>query len=289
MKNKADSALLFLGLNFLWSWSFWGVAILLGEPIDQSITMILMALGGLGPLISTLFLLFAVNSSSYRREYVSRLFDPRRIPLKWGVIILLFTPALTLIAFLLSAGLLGTPLILNTSSEFLGRSLGGFIWLLVFTFFFGPFPEEAGWRGYALDRLQKDHSALTASLLLGAVWALWHLPLVFIQGTYQSSLGIGSPIFWRYMLSIVAEAVFITWVYNHTQRSALAAVLFHFVTNLNPIEGILANRKVGAAYLASEETLWLLFGIRVLAAVVIVWIWGARTLAKERKLSSESS
>ena len=286
MKNKADSALLFLGLNFLWSWSFWGVAILLGEPIDQLITMLLMALGGVGPLISTLVLLFAVNSSSYRKEYVSRLFDPRRIPLKWALIILLFTPALTLIAFLLSAVLFKTPLILNTSGEFLSRSFGGFAWLLVFTFFFGPFPEEAGWRGYALDRLQKNHTALSASLVLGVVWALWHLPLLFIEGTYQSSLGIGSLLFWRYMLSIVAEAVFITWVYNHTQRSTLAAVLFHFVTNLNPIEGIFANHKVGAAYLASEEALWLLFGLRLLAAVVIVWICGARTLAKDINSSS---
>ena len=54
------------------------------------------------------------------------------------------------------------------------------------------FIEELGWRGYVLDRLQEKRSALVSSLILGVVWSLWHLPLFFVQGSYQAGLGVGT-------------------------------------------------------------------------------------------------
>ena len=50
---------------------------------------------------------------------------------------------------------------------------------------FGPLPEELGWRGYAQDRFQSRYNALVSSLVIGAGWALWHIPLYFIAGTFQ--------------------------------------------------------------------------------------------------------
>lgn len=64
--------------------------------------------------------------------------------------------------------------------------------LVFFTFWFGPLPEELGWRGFALDRLQRRTTALRASLILGTLWALWHLPLFYMPGTYQAGLGAGT-------------------------------------------------------------------------------------------------
>lgn len=102
---------------------------------------------------------------------------------------------------------------------------------VVMTFALGPFPEELGWRGYALDRLQARRTALGASLLLGMAWAAWHLPLFFVKGSYQNGLGFGSAGFWLYGLTAVSASVLLTFVYNSNDRSVLSAILLHFVLN----------------------------------------------------------
>jgi membrane protease YdiL (CAAX protease family) len=101
-----------------------------------------------------------------------------------------------------------------------------------FTFLFGPFPEELGWRGYALDGLQERKSVLVSSLILGTIWAIWHIPLFFMRGTFQSELGFGSIAFWQFMGSAILISIFFTWIYNNNNRSILSAMLFHFSINL---------------------------------------------------------
>lgn len=72
----------------------------------------------------------------------------------------------------------------------------------------GPIPEELGWHGYALAGLQVRFSALWASLVLGVIWALWHVPLYFIEGTYQAEeVGWLTQRFWVFMMSIVFESI----------------------------------------------------------------------------------
>ena len=85
-----------------------------------------------------------------------------------------------------------------------------------------PMGEEIGWRGYALPRLQAIRSALGASLILGLLWGLWHLPLYLTYGHPLSEVFLG----W-YLLDIIADAVLFTWVYNNTRGSLLLMLLFH--------------------------------------------------------------
>jgi uncharacterized protein len=98
-------------------------------------------------------------------------------------------------------------------------------------FLFGPLPEEMAWRGFALDGLQSRLNALSSSLILGLAWTVWHLPLFFIQGSYQQGLGMGTPLFWLYMLDKIPQSIWMTWIYNNNRRSTLSAVLFHFMVN----------------------------------------------------------
>jgi uncharacterized protein len=88
-------------------------------------------------------------------------------------------------------------------------------------------PEELGWRGYALPRLQSRWNALVASLILGAVWALWHAPLWFIPGLFFGDLS-----FPLYAVETVAMAVVFTWIYNSSGGSVLLAMLMHASVNL---------------------------------------------------------
>jgi hypothetical protein len=89
-------------------------------------------------------------------------------------------------------------------------------------FFTGGGNEEWGWRGFALDRLQLRWSPLVASLILGVIWGLWHLPLFFIAYTGQFHMSLAA-----FLLAAPALSVLHTWVYNGSGRNLLAAWLFH--------------------------------------------------------------
>jgi hypothetical protein len=100
--------------------------------------------------------------------------------------------------------------------------LGSFLPLLII----GPLSEEFGWRGYALGRLQTRWNALTSSLILGLVWAFWHLPLFMMVGTSQHELDIP---FMGFLIQMMASSILYTWLYNNTQRSLWSAVLLHWL------------------------------------------------------------
>lgn len=87
--------------------------------------------------------------------------------------------------------------------------------------------EETAWRGYALPRLQRRFSPLSASLVLGVLWGCWHLPLFFIPGTFQSDIP-----FEGFIVSALATSVVIGWLFNRTRGSVLIVSLFHGFTDV---------------------------------------------------------
>jgi membrane protease YdiL (CAAX protease family) len=93
---------------------------------------------------------------------------------------------------------------------------------LGFIILFGGGLEEPGWRGYLLPALQETYSPLTAGLIVGVVWAGWHLPLVFIPGTIQHTLRLG-----LYLLQLVELSILLTWLTNRSDGSVLPAILLH--------------------------------------------------------------
>ena len=98
----------------------------------------------------------------------------------------------------------------------------------------GPVGEEFGWRGYVLPRMQSKYGPLTASLVIGSIWGIWHLPSFFaplgVLGALVSALGLGFIV--PYTLGTIANTVFITWLYNKSKASALiAGIVWHAATN----------------------------------------------------------
>ena len=126
--------------------------------------------------------------------------------------------------------------------------------------------EELGWRGYALPRLLARRSALAASLILGLLWGLWHLPTFFVPGTPQHGLPISA-----FLLLTMAYSVLFTWIYLHTGGSVLLATLFHGAINLS--QGLLLGG------LDPARTYWLLAAVYGLAALVLA-SGSARTLGE---------
>jgi uncharacterized protein len=111
--------------------------------------------------------------------------------------------------------------------------------------------EEIGWRGFALPHLQKRHNALHATLIVGTLWGLWHLPLFFLAGPMSEY-----PFLW--FTSIAAAAFIYTWIYNSTKGSILLVALFHglgnifgaFIPGVSPVAYALLNCVVAIVLIA---------------------------------------
>ena len=69
------------------------------------------------------------------------------------------------------------------------------------------------------------------SLIFGVIWSLWHLPLIFIEGTYHAGLMINPLFVVNFFVSAVPMGFIITWVYLASDRSILACIIYHFVVN----------------------------------------------------------
>lgn len=105
--------------------------------------------------------------------------------------------------------------------------------------------EEIGWRGFALPYLQRRWNALKASLLLGAVWALFHLPIFFVQGdSILGSQNVMNPL--AFLIEVLAGAILMTWLFNNTQGSLLIAYLYHAAVNTWTTEVFLTNNTASA-------------------------------------------
>jgi membrane protease YdiL (CAAX protease family) len=256
----------FLIITYGFSWSFWIPCALLGWNFNEIPASVLFYLGGLGPPLAGILLVYVTRGKDGHRDYWRRVFEVKRIGLIWYAVILLATPILTSLALLGDILGGGSWSQYETVTPFIAKPWS-LIPSLALTLLFGPLPEEMGWRGYALDRLQTQHNALIASLILGLIWAIWHLPLFFIAGTYQNGLGVGTRAFWLFMAAIIPESILITWLYNNTKRSILAAVLFHTMINFTGELFTLSGRA---------EIVFVL--LLYITTAVVTKIWGYRTL-----------
>jgi membrane protease YdiL (CAAX protease family) len=264
--SKWSSVWVYFAVAFGVSWLIEIVLALLGIDLKTASGQALLALATSGPAIAAIGLTYLTQDKMGRRDYWLRIIDLRRISAGWYLVIFLLPPALYGLAALLDV-------LTGGSGAAWGKQVGQFIVhppYLIITLFLAPFLEELGWRGYALDRLQLRWSALVSSLILGILWALWHLPIFFIKSTYQYSLGVGSLAFWTYMISIVPLAFFFTWIFNNNGRSTLSAILLHVMFN-----------TTGELFSITERAYTYFVVLEFVAAIAITMIWGARTMRRQ--------
>jgi CAAX protease family protein len=134
----------------------------------------------------------------------------------------------------------------------------------------GPLQEEFGWRGYALPRLQMRFNALVSSIILGGIWWLWHLPLVFVPGKFMADNLL---LFGLLMFQIVLVSVLFTWINNNCDGSVFAALLLHTSMNWS-IWVLMPSMQVNAV----EIGVTILLVMIVVAAVL--FIFGAARLTR---------
>lgn len=264
---KAHALLAYIGLTFGLTWPLM-LAEVLGSWGVISFRLSLAGAGLLltlpiayGPTIAALIMTGVISGKAGRRALLGRLLI-WRVGWQWYAAAL-FLPALVSVgAVALHTLRGGTPVALPT---FTGEMLLTFpVALIVRGLFNG---EEIGWRGFALPHLLQRWNALTASLLLGGVWALFHLPIFFVQGAsvLGSQTDMNPLIF---LIDVVAGAILMTWLFNNTSGSLLIAYLYHAAVNTWTSEVFRTN--------VIDGTL-----ITVILAVIVVVIYGPAHLTRK--------
>ncbi|MDF2685764.1 MAG: Abortive infection protein, partial [Clostridia bacterium] len=198
---------------------------------NNIITKILYMLAGIAPSATGIILVCINNDKDYRKDFWKRILNFKLISVKWYLIIFIVIPITSCIAILINY--------LFTSSfpdfkslENLIKNPFSILTFALYMLLFGPIAEEIGWRGYALDYLEKKFNWVSSSLILGFFWAFWHLPMFFIKGTYQYDLMNKSfLLFIDFYIAIFAVSIIMDWVYNNSKRSILSGILIHFCIN----------------------------------------------------------
>ncbi len=223
---------LYFIIVLLWSWIFWVPLAVSGKDVTAFPWFLILAAGGLGPPVSAIVLLYRYNDRTARSDYWKRVFDFRRIGGYWYLVIFLVPVVYSGLA-LFTGWLAGEPCPSFTAAKELLANPVGLLGFVFFILIYGPLPEELGWRGYALDGLQKRWSPLISSLILGVVWSVWHLPMFFMSGSLlAAAFPFNSISCWlAFGPGLLAESIIFTWIYNHTNRSILSAILFHLMIN----------------------------------------------------------
>ncbi|MCG5435407.1 CPBP family intramembrane glutamic endopeptidase [Micromonospora foliorum] len=225
--RQHDGLTTFWIVTFAWAFAFWLFAITLDEPAMTSPTLVPYLLGGFGPAIGAI----AVRIRRHRRRQPIPAHTVRlrlRPRLFWALPMLALASG-TVLAAVLLAEFLGGPALSLTEGRELIATAGGTVPFLISMLIGGPLAEEPGWRGTAYPRLRASMSRLHAGLLLGAAWAVWHLPLFFINGTLQSEFGLVSWSGLLFTLSVFPMALLTGYAYELAGVAASVAV--HFGVN----------------------------------------------------------
>ncbi len=259
--SESRSPLTFLLLVFVFSIPFWLIGAVAERflPEEMPMNLPISSLMVCSPIIAAVILVRREEGSDGVKKLLKRAFDYKRIKGKiWYVPILFLMPAMVVLEYGLMK-LMGVPLpdpqipVLMLPVSFA-------------VFFIAALVEEVGWQGYAIDPLQARWNALTASVILGIVWAVWHL-VPFIQMNRTPTW-----IAWQGISMVVARILYV-WLYNSTGKSVFATILFHAMHNVSTV----LLPSYGWHY-----DPFVAFIILAVAAALITFLWGPKTLAPDR-------
>lgn len=251
----------FVAVAFAISWAIWTPLVLRSADLRSSIAWALYYSGVIGPAAAAL--VCAALGSPVTPAALLRRLTRFRVPLAWYATALLLPFAIRGLAIAIVG-------LFDDSWRLAVRPAEAIGTVLVLMILLVPF-EEIGWRGYALPLLQQRHTPLVSSIILGVIWALWHLPLAWASIGYQQS---DEP--WRYMawftVTIIPISCLITWLFNRTAESVPVVTVLHIAINLADFVLVLPAR-IGELVLVATSALTAIF-------VAVAWFGGRSKLRR---------
>ena len=180
----------------------------------------------LGPVVAGFVMTAVVAGRAGVKQLLRRLVLWRVSP-RWYLLAFVGMPALYLL------GLALVPGAFSSVSLPLSTLLLLPVFFVVLLVTGGPLLEEPGWRGFALPRLQLRWGPLVGTLILGVLWAGWHVPQYFTPVFAATNGGLNVPGVAIFVVGAVSFSVIITWAFNHTKASLVIAILIHQCINFS--------------------------------------------------------
>ncbi|MFN2398632.1 MAG: CPBP family intramembrane glutamic endopeptidase [Gemmatimonadaceae bacterium] len=254
--------LTFFVVTYIVTWSLWFAA---GFMPIAGPRWLLFLLGTFAPGFVALWLTGRDSGRSEVAALLRRLID-WQVSARWYVFAISYMVVIKLVVALMHRATTGAwprfgdvPLYLMLAAA-IGSTLLG-----------GQTGEEIGWRGYALPRLAARFGLGVGSILLGVLWATWHLPLFFIPEA--STFGQSFPL---YLMQVMALSVAMAWLYSNTRGSLLPVMLMHAaVNNMKDIVPSAEPDATNPWALSHSLVAWL--------TVALLWLCAGYFLLRMRK------
>ena len=214
---RKHQVITFFVLTFAISWFLWIPNII----ITGGKMSLLTYAGGFGPFLSAMFVVWITEKMSGLRRWLRRIFT-LRINVLWYILGALLLPiGVVLFQFCLY-------LLWGGQADF-SNALPWWLYIinLPIVMLFAGGNEEPGWRGFALPKLLTKQNPLVASIILGIIWAAWHIPIFF----NPAWSGAGTPFVW-FLANTTGLSLIMTWLYYNSNRSIFPVMLFHQATNI---------------------------------------------------------
>lgn len=205
----------FFVMAFLFSWIA-VIPLLLNPSIPVEPFQILGAFAG--PTLSAMILITLAEGRHGMGIFLKR-YVQWRAGIGWWLIVLF---GILILLNIIAAIIIG-PSILVEFINNIGRILPTYLLTMIVGVILGPLWEEPGWRGFAFPRIQERYGPILASVVIGAMWALWHLP-GYVGGWMESN-------FLALLVYCIGFSIFAAWIYNNTRGSILLMILLHSSSN----------------------------------------------------------
>lgn len=263
----------FFALVYGVTWTWWiTVALLLPAPpaeAPEGFRGLLFLPGTVAPALVALALTARTEGQNAVRNLITRIFE-YRVAARWYLFAAGYTAAIEFAVAIVHRLVTGAwPMFGGQAIYVMALAIAVSMWIQA--------GEEVGWRGYALPRLAGRIGLGPASLLLGAIWASWHLPLFFIPGA--STTGQSFPV---YLIQVTALSVAMAWLYWRVNGSLLLPMLMHAA--VNNTKDIVPSAVSGASNvfsLSSSLVAWL--------TAVVMWVTAMYFLINMRGVTLEST
>jgi hypothetical protein len=247
---------LYLAVAFGMAWVLWAIGLLITHHKLSLPLFPVLVVGSFGPFVGALVVTLAEGGPRNAVRFFARAFDPR---MGWVVFLVSFflMPILAVIVELVRAKLAHVPPHFTMT---LGEAPLNYLFLFVLG---GTLAEEYGW-SLLSDKLDGVLPLRSSTLVLGIIWALWHLPLFFIvtPGAIQ-----GYTPFYIFLVATVAMRFLFAWAYHRGGNSILSNMLFHTASNM--AYSIVALAPAPGDM--STGRLWMFAGLNIVSAAVL---WG---------------
>lgn len=278
-KKSISNIILFFLIALGWSCGIW---VLLNPNIQNKLGLHLNLawawLGLIGPGLSAII----ISIKEDRLKGLKNLFKPL---LKWQVpviyyvfvyfgVIMFYSAAswLTMLTYGTEGIKSFSWLLENVKAPFF--NLNG-IWVVIEITLIYTLCEELGWRGYALPKMSNYLTGLSAAIIIGFFWTLWHVPLIYLYG---SSLNLSSVLI--YFLHIECMSIFYAWLFFKTGRSLLLAGLFHGTT-----DGIGAFFPITNSLIGQGPNLPTVILEIIIALLMIPYLWNLKPSNPNQNIS----